>query len=51
MLAALELVTEFGDVLVSVDTLDLVVLDEAAEEKAGLDELDIFLDDDFLSEF
>ena len=27
LLAALELVTEFGDVLVSVDALDLVVLD------------------------
>ncbi len=51
MLTALKLVAQFADVLVTIDTLNFVVLDETAQEEATLDEFYIFLDDDLFPEF
>jgi hypothetical protein len=51
LLTALELVAQFADVLVTINTLNFVVLDETAQEEAALDELNIFLNDNFLPEF
>jgi hypothetical protein len=51
LLTALKLVAQFADVLVTIDTLNFVVLDETAQEEATLDEFYIFLDDDLFPEF
>ena len=51
MFTAFKLIAQLVNVLVTVDALNFVVLDEATQEEATLDKLDIFLDDDLFPEF